>query len=157
MIMPAATARVVITLADRDHGKARISFRLPFSISASDAAAVRSHIIGLMLPLTDARVIGTQIVWEYSDATPTLPAFDVKLQTKGVLFYRNATRAEAFYIPAPKPSLYETTGEYAGIRIDMSNPTIAAAINAISAELANTVTIEGLSFPDEYMVGGLVL
>lgn len=157
MLAPNSVVYTELWLADRDRREAKIRFCLPFAISLPNAVAVRNLQIANIAQLTDAIVSRTMFSWVWTDPTP--PSAGILSDTKrsGLLYYRNSERWEMFRIPSPKGGLFETTGPYAGIRLDRTNPAVEASLQALSTGLTQTVTPEGNEWPDEFIVGGLAI
>ena len=157
MFVPVPTMALEWHAADKGKGRALTTMRLPFSISEADADSVTTVLHAAMVPLINCVI--TRVGWRWirnnSDTDPA--EIGSNTQVLLALFYRNGEHWEALYLPSPKPEFLETSGPYAGIRLDMSNPDVVTAIEALSAALADVVTPEGDAFPTDFVVGGKVL
>ena len=157
MLTPDATLAIQLVFADRGAGQSKPAFRLPFSTTVSNANAVMSAVIADMLPLSDAMLIGVKLIWGWHDTEPSLPPIGATTQVKLALFYRSDERYEALHIPAPKESLFETDGPYAGIRRNMADSAVVALIDNLTASLSDVVDETGQSWPTTFLAGGKVL
>jgi len=157
MFVPVPTMALEWHAADRDKGRALTTMRLPFAVSPADADSVTDELHSVIQPIINCTI--TRVGWRWifrNDDTETAESGSTT-QILLALFYRNGDRYDAIYLPAPNPDFWETTGPYAGVRLDMSNPTVVAAIEALSTALAEAVTPGGEPFPTEFVVGGKVV
>lgn len=157
MLVPSATMALEWHATDRDKGRALVTMRLPFATSVADADSVTTQLHDKMTPLVNCVFTRVGWRWIFTEDAPETAAIGSNTRRQLALFYRNGDLWEAFYLPSPDPSIFETDGPYAGIRVDMSNPTVVAAIADLTAALAAVVTPEGDPFPDEFQAGGLVI
>jgi hypothetical protein len=142
---------------DRDSNKAVTTMYLPFALTLAQVQTVADGWRSRANALSDAVIVRVTYTWEtFHDNDPDT-AGPRLFPYKALLFYRNVDYYECFVLPAPKASLFETVGNYAGIRVDMSNPTVASDIADLSTALEDTTTIEGYFWPDMYVVGGLCI
>jgi hypothetical protein len=157
MLTPDATLAVQLVFADREAGQSRPAFRLPFLTSVADANAVMSAITADMLPLSDAILVAVRLIWGWHDTEPTPPPSGPTTQVKLALFYRSDERYEALHVPAPKESLFETDGPFAGLRLNLSDTAVQVLIDNLTASLSGVVDETGEPWPATFLVGGKVL
>jgi hypothetical protein len=157
MLTPDATLAVQLVFADRGEGQSKPAFRLPFLTSVADANAIMTAVTADMLPLSDAVLIGVKFVWSWHDTDYSPPPIGATTQIKLALFYRSDERYEAIHIPAPKESLFETEGPYAGIRLNIADGAVATLIDNLTTSLSEVVDETGEAFPTTFLVGGKVL
>lgn len=112
--------RVELGAIDRDGSRGRISLRFPAPVSfiaAQTATMVPAY--NAIVPLTDATIQFYRGVWS-DKITPISPApAGINIQER-VLFVIRTVNSDyyGFTIPAPKASIYEQTGDYAGMRVN---------------------------------------
>jgi len=157
MYVPVPTMALEWHATDRDEGRALTTMRLPFAVSTADADSVTTELHAVMSPLLNCVItrVGWRWIFRNDDTEPAETGSNTQVLL--ALFYRNGERYDAFYLPAPNPDYFETTGPYAGIRLDMSNPTVVSAIEALSSALEAVVTPSGDPFPTEFVAGGKVI
>jgi len=73
------------------------------------------------------------------------------------LYYSNGEEYEAIYIPSGNPLFLETTGAYAGIRLDSTNAFVADVLSDLSLALGAAITPEDEPFPTTFIVGGIAI
>jgi hypothetical protein len=142
---------------DRKGRVAQASWHLPITLTPEEAASRALYILSKALGVSNGLVMRLKLTWQWREEQPQVadPASDV--QTRVALYYRNEDGPEAQFIPSPRPDLFEQTGPYAGIRVDVANPDVALVLSAFGDALASTLTPEGDPFPTVYSVGGLAL
>lgn len=139
---------------DREGKIAVTRLYFPFSSTIDELNLTAADFCSILQDLTDGAVKGYTIRWTYEATDVDSPSIDSDCSVNALLFYRNGDDWEAFAVPSPKPSLWETEGLYAGIRIDMTNMDNVTAIALLSSHIVNTTTPEGSSWPDTYYTGG---
>jgi hypothetical protein len=157
MLTPDATLAVQLVFADRGTGQSKPAFRLPFLTSVVNVNAIMGAITADMLPLSDATLIAVKYVWGWHDTEYTPPPSGATTQVKLALFYRSDERYEALHVPAPKASLFETDGPYAGIRLNMADTAVQDLIDNLTTALSGVVDEVGNPFPTTFLAGGRVL
>jgi hypothetical protein len=115
-----AVARIQFWWKDRDGNEGAIQWYVPSSVAYTD---VLGDAIAVAIPrmqaLTDA--VFQRVVIEYKSSlfSPAEPPEGSTIRRKALLIFQNADEElDALTILSPVSSLYETTGPYAGIRVD---------------------------------------
>lgn len=152
-----ATLRVVYNFRDRDNRKGSTSIRLPFSVTIATAL---SYAISFSIPLSnmsDAVLVSIDIFYGFEDTDAVTPLSGATVDTKVSLFYSEGDIYEAITIPAPKGEIFETEGQYQGIRVDVNSVDMVAWMDNWTDVSSNLQTPEGLPFPINWRAGGLIL
>lgn len=110
-----------------------------------------------MEAISDAVVDEIKLYYRGYENTPATPAIGSEVAQFVGLYYSNEGEFDAVFIPAPKPSLYETVGPYAGIRVDTSNPTVLALLESLNLALATAGASVSFPLGSGFMAGGRVL
>ena len=152
---PSLTAKVEVTVSDRDLNEAKVTFNVPFSTPLATLIAAAPAFCSLVASLSDGVIKGYRLRWSTKIDDPGTAPFGVDLNRLAVLYYRNDDGYEAIWIPSGAPELTETTGEYEGIRLDASLPAVQTALDLWQTAISGQVTKEADGFPEDYVVGGL--
>jgi len=145
---------VELQYIDRNGRVARVRQRYPSSTSVETLAAIATEIAGAIDGVTSAALQEISISYRLSDSDPPAPTSESEAAEAAALFYRNGEDYDAFYIPAPLPELWETSGPYAGCRIDTSNPAVLSLVGQLNLALAAPAGWVFLALGGEYVVGG---
>lgn len=148
--------RVFVSFYVRGRSKKGSHTRLSFSsaVSTADVSAAAIAFVEKIAPLVDGAIDGFTLAYDYFNPDDTLPdATDI--QAYLMLFYTNELQnvEERIDIPSPLPSLFETEGDYAGIRLNATEE-IVTLLNDL---VIFTCTPEGDPWPPFFDVGGLAL
>lgn len=107
---------------DRDGRTGRMTLRYdaPVSFIAAENNLM-VPVMNIIEPLTDATIYRYRGVWADSITPTATPPQGINLQQR-VLFVIRTINDDyyGFTIPAPKASIFEDTGDYAGIRVKQS-------------------------------------
>jgi hypothetical protein len=153
-----ATVFASAVFLDRAGGRSQFSGRLPSSLSEADAFDRWEAVTTAAAIISNAVVEKLTIAWRSRELEPAAPDPASDTTRRLLLFYRNeAGTREMFAIPSPAPGLFETDGFYAGVRVNISDSSVADAIDSLSAALSVALTAEGDDWPPTYTVGGLAL
>lgn len=148
----ATQVAVDVIFVDRggNASQTRLHFRHGAAISAILSAL--DTLMPILADISDAQLgrVSITATWE-PDTIAATSTTDI--QASVALFYTNdtATAQERIDIPSPKGSLFETDGDYAGIRV-LADEDMVLLLNGLVAFLC---TYEGDEFPPIYDIGGL--
>lgn len=155
MFQPEITAVGEILWADKDGDTAKFSTRFPISLSLEDAFSSAMAIANAAMAISDA--VPIRITLRYrshdDDAQPAGPGSNVARIL--CLYYSNDVDTEPVFIPSGDLSLLETTGRFAGIRLDLSNPAVASLADALTTALAGSLDANGGEWGRVLVVGGI--
>jgi len=112
-------------------------------------------IAGAAGAISDATVTGIDIAWRWTIDEPAAPAESSNIERKLLMLMVNdAGEINGMIIPSPRADLWETTGSYAGIRLDMSSAGALAWIAMLASIELVTPAAHELG---ALAVGGLAL
>lgn len=115
-----------ITFSDRDTNRAKNTFYTAWTLTIADVWALAEHLASALEAISDAALYKIEVVYRWrADDPPDAP--DSSSVERKVLLLITNDDAEINGIIIPSPiDLFETTGAYAGVRIDLLNPGIVA-------------------------------
>lgn len=155
--MPTATMAVRLSFVDRDANEGTLTIYVPSSLSTSDVIAFLNAYYSTFQDLSSASLVSARIYKRTVFDSPNQSQIGSDCTSFAVFYYRNGDIYEALYVPSPKGEIFESNGEYQGIRLD----ALATAVLSFNAALLDfpqgLATQDGEPFPQEYVVGGLVL
>lgn len=154
MMVPTGTLAMEFTFIDRDGGSARLTMRLPFSTTYEQANSIASLFIPHLTSLSDAALVRYQFRWNYREDSPDAPGIQSNVGYYLCLYYSNDVDTEPVFIPSPNPAFLEAAGSFAGIRLDMANPSVVALADALTTALASTVGPDASPWSRWLVVGG---
>lgn len=149
------TVKIAFSFQDREGQTGLLTAYLPFAASDAECETFANEFIDKAGVLSDANIIAYRYTWQWATDSDAIAAVGSNVRRSLCLFYRNDDRYEAIYLPSADMSLTASSDRYDGIRVDYSNPTTAALIDAFTAAMMQTVTPEGLPWPELYVVGGV--
>lgn len=139
--------------ADRGGRQAKTTLRLPFALSFAEAYSAASTLTSLMAAISDAVPISITLRWQYREDNPDEPGVLSNVGRYLCLYYSNDVDIEPIFVPSPNPTYLETTGNFAGIRLDLSSPEVVALANALSEALAGILAPDDVPW-NRWLVGG---
>jgi hypothetical protein len=139
MLTPLSTVAVELMYKDNDGGQAKVTIRLPFGASRDTALAAGQTIAGAISALSDALLVSITARYNLEDTSPDAPGILSNVGYYLCLYYSNDLDTEPVFVPSPNPAVLETTGSFAGIRLDLSNPAVVALADALTDALAETL------------------
>lgn len=152
----ALTANVSLLWQDRKGGEAHMLLRFPFDTLPDTIIATVNLAVTKVQPLTLCRATKARLYYTYKSDDTTLPD-EGEASRLLALFYTNGADFATIYIPGCDDAQMEQDGDYAHIRLDMSNPDVIDAVAAFTEMLTGTTLSDGSDFPPVFLVGGLVL
>lgn len=155
-LVAAPTANVSLLWQDRKGGEAHMLLRFPFDTLPDTIIATVNLAVTKAQPLTLCRATKARLYYTYKNDDTTLPD-EGEASRILALFYTNGADFATIYIPGCDDAQMEQDGDYAHIRLDMSNPDVIDAVAAFSVMLEETVLSNGDPWPSTFLVGGLVL
>jgi hypothetical protein len=115
-----AIAKLQFYFADRDGNRGALQWYIPSSL---DPDTVLASAIAIALPRIQAcsDSVFDHVTLEYRSlpGASSLPGATSNMRRKALLIFRNAdSELDALSIPSPVDSLFESSGIYAGMRVD---------------------------------------
>jgi hypothetical protein len=153
----APTMRVAFTFSDRDGNTGDLHLYLPFSTTETEAFACAEAMLPYLHAISNAVVTRITLQYTATIESSTTPAAQSDIHRKLLLFVGNGENIEALTILSPDLDLFETTGPYAGIRVDMQSSLIAAFTNSYSTWAIPFCTEDGDVIGPTLIMGGLSL
>lgn len=157
MLTALPTVKVEWLLIDRDKRRAQMIMHLPFVLTVAQLATFISTMHPLITALVDCTIYRVNYRYQLNETDTTPAVIGSNSRYLLALFYSNPDRFEALYIPSPIQDYLETTGLYAGTRLDTSLSAVQDALADLTSGLALVVTPEGDPHPTTFVVGGLAV
>jgi hypothetical protein len=131
-IVARPTVDVSITLRDNDGAQAGLTIQLPGATTPANAITFATSIIPLILPLTDAIVVGYNVIFgSVENAIPAIPESDV--EDKGYFLFNTANgNRSTITIPGFKNSLLLDDNQ----DINLADTDVAAFVDALTLGLS---------------------
>lgn len=130
---------------------------LPFATPIDTVFLFVSAAIPVLNGVSDAIVRGADVYYRHIIDNPPPTVGLALVHQKLLLFYRNGDYSECVFIPAPKAEIFEQTGQYAGMRLDLGNPLVQTFSQDIAAMGIELTTVEGDPLGVDLVAGGLAL
>jgi len=125
--------KVSLTFADRDGNSAVLTLYCAFATPIADAWSFALAMVDYVAPLSDALIVTLQIAYRWTIDDPETPAESSNIERKILLLHVNdADEINGMIIPSPRIDLWETTGNYAGIRLDLASAGALAWIDMLT-------------------------
>jgi hypothetical protein len=115
-------AKIGLSFLDRDSNTSKMTFYCAFSVSISDAMLAAASIASRVIAMSDAVIIGIDIAYRWTIDDPGDPGDESSIERKLLLLMVNSDdEINGMTIPSPNSENWETTGNYAGIRLDLTS------------------------------------
>jgi hypothetical protein len=125
--------KVGVTFRDRDGNSATLTSYCTFAVPIADAWTFALGVADRVAPLSDAVITAIQIAYRWTIDAPAAPADSSSIERKILLLMVNAdSEINGMMIPSPRVELWETTGNYAGIRLDMASAGALAWVDMLA-------------------------
>lgn len=149
------TIAIGITFSDRGDNRAKATCYCAFATSQADAWSLANAIADKMLDMSNGVVSKIELSWRYRPDSPADPAGGSDVSRKVLLLMENDDDdINGVVVPSPG-DIFEATGAYAGIRVDL---TSAGAIGWQSMLLALDLrTDDDRQLGELLAAGGLAL
>lgn len=154
MFVHPATCVAEFTFKDRGGGSAKLTLRFPFSLSFDTLNSIAGVFVSRLTAISDGIITRYQFRWNWKEDSPDVPGVLSNVGYYLCLYYSNDVDTEPVFIPSPNPSYLETAGNFAGIRFDLSNPSVVALADALTEALSGTVGPDGGEWGRVLVVGG---
>jgi hypothetical protein len=148
----APTVAMRFCFRDRDANRAKMTCYC--AVGTADVYALGFALAEPITGLSNAVLDRVEFVWNYRLDSPETPGSESNVSRKILLLIINSDEEiNAIVIPSPQDGVWETTGDYAGIRLDLASAG-AIGFNAMLAaaglrtdddhELGTAITVGGL-------------
>ena len=126
--------KVGITYRDRDSNSATLTCYCAFATSIVDAWSFAIAMAAATGAMSDAVLTGIDIAYRWTIDTPATPADSSSIERKILMLMVNEDdEINGMMVPSPRADLWETTGSYAGIRLDLAGAGALAWIDMLAA------------------------
>ncbi len=126
--------KIGVRFRDRDSNSAKITFYCPFATPIADAMTLALAYAARAAAVSNGVVDQVELAYRYTIDDPPDPPDDSNVNRGVLLLITNdAGEINGMVIPSPG-EIWETTGSYAGIRVDLAGAgalTFAAMLGAI--------------------------
>lgn len=152
--MNAPVAQVAFTFVDKESNKGTMTLYCSFSLTGAALLSLLNTLASLLQPLSNAALMNVTVTYKVFLEPYSTGLGIPDLTSRVLLLYSEGDTYEAISIPAPKETLFETEGEYAGVRVDPLSVDMAAWFASWSDFSSHITTKEGDPFPSTFLVGG---
>lgn len=140
---------------DRDANKAQSTFWLSYDTPISDALDYAEQWMSNANAISNGVIYKFEMVWKYIvDDAPAAGIYSDTRRGLLVLVENSDGDLSGLRIPSPKLDLFETSGKYAGIRLDKTHPDVINFATLIAA--TNFRTADNREFGHTLINGGLM-
>lgn len=130
---------------------------LPFATPIDTVFSFVAGAIPVLNGVSDAIVRGADVYYRHTIDEPPPIDGPALVHQKLLLFYRNGDHIESYFVPAPRAEIFEQTGQYAGMRLDLNNLLVQAFSEDMAAMAIELTTVEGDPIGNDLVAGGLAL
>lgn len=152
-MQPAITAKCELVYVDKDARKGQVTIHLPFATPHDTAFSKAYTIAAAIDSISNAQLLSITIRYDHKEEAPLAPDILSNVGYYLCCYYSNDVDTEPIFIPSPHPDVLETTGDFAGIRLDLSNPSVVSLADALTTALATTLGPDGVVW-NRWLVGG---
>ncbi len=150
------TIMIGISFRDRDANRAKVTCYCAVGLSETDAWMLAAAISERMSALSDATLTKVELAWRYTVDSLGTPADSSDISRKILMLVTNdAGDINGLIIPSPSAAIWETTGPYAGIRLDLLSTGALAFAELLT--LVDLRTAANDQFGTTLVTGGLAL
>lgn len=130
------TVAIGITFRDRDGNRAKATCYCAFAAPVADVWTLAFAIAARMEAISNALLTKIDLSWRYTVDSPAAADASADLSRKILLLVTNADdEINGILIPSPG-EVWETTGSYAGIRLDLASAgAVAFSAMLLTADL----------------------
>lgn len=153
MLAPELTAVGEMVWRDRGGNSAKLTVRFPFSIGRDTAFSSLTAIANAAQAISDAAIERITLRYNYHEDGPIAPGILSDVGYYLCLYYSNDVDTEPVFVPSPRTSILETSGSFAGIRLDMANPEVVSLTDALTSALGGILAPDGLPW-NRWLGGG---
>lgn len=140
MFKPERTAVGEMLWRDKDGGSAKLTIRFPFLISLAQAYSSLSTIAAAAQAISDATIVKLTVRYHLFEYPFPTPGEASNIGRYLALYYSNEADTIPIWVPSPRESLLETSGHFAGIRLDLGNPEVASLADAFTNAISGAST-----------------
>ena len=152
------TVKVRLIFRDRSGNEASSHLYFPISTSADTVFAAVNNAIPIYNAVSNALIVRVVAEYEYYFTNLSDPSITSDVRKTLLLFYRNdENRINRLSLPSPRSGIFEVSGDYANIRIDMNNPAIVQWRDMTMADMVLFKTKEGDDLGSDLLTGGLAI
>lgn len=120
-VVKAPTIAIGISFNDRDGNRAKATCYCPIAASEDNAWALAMLIGDRMQAFSDGVLFKIELTWKYRIESPATPPDDSTVERKLLLLMTNEDEEiNGMIVPSPA-DVFESTGPYAGIRLDLAS------------------------------------
>jgi hypothetical protein len=154
-VASAATIAIGITFRDRGGNRAKATCYCAFAVPQSDAWSLANGIADRMQAISNGLLAKIDLTWRYTIDSPPAAADDSTVKRKIIMLIVNDDdEINAIVIPSPADN-WETTGSYAGIRLDLASAGAVGFVEML--ESIDLRTNDNRAVGTVLAAGGLVL
>lgn len=119
---------------DNDLHESTCQFHAPAGASIGAALGLASALVSLLQPLSDGKIITYNVQLRQKEIGGAIPDSASNVNRGGIFLFKtdNAPLDRyTFQVPSIKSALLVQTGEYAGVKIDVTHPDVLAFVSAM--------------------------
>lgn len=116
----ARTVAIGLSFADREGNRAKATCYCAFALPEDDVWSLAFFVADKMQAISNGVLSKIELVWRYTIDDPGTPAEESDVARKILMLMTNEDgEVNGIVIPSPG-DIWETTGSYAGIRLDLA-------------------------------------
>lgn len=152
----APVVAIGITFRDRDGNRGKLTCYAPWSFAVADLWTLAESLAARIQDISDALLCKIELVWRFKP-DEILPASESSnVERKLLLLIQNENdEINGIIFPSVLTVLFETSGVYAGIRADLTQPAFTVFQALLNAH--NFRTIDNRAIGTAIAAGGLSL
>lgn len=125
--------KIGVTFSDRDSNSAKTTFYCAFAVPIADAMAAAMAIASRVVAVSDAVLVSVDVAYRWTIDDPGTPAESSNIERKLLLLMTNTDEEINGMIVPSAGDNWESTGNYAGIRLDLASPAALGWVAMLAA------------------------
>lgn len=155
-MVSAPAVAVALTFRDRDSNRAVATSYCPIGAPTTAIWDYAYALGATMQSLSNGILAEIKLTWRYTIDSPATPATDSTNERKLLMLMLNDDmEINGIIVPSPDSAIFETTGAYAGIRLDLASAGALGWIDMLAS--MDLRTDDNRAVGTELAAGGLAL
>lgn len=125
--------KIGFTFRDRDHNAAKMTIYSRFAVPIADVWTMANAMAGAAGALSDGVLEAIELTYRWTIDDPGIPADSSNIERKILMLMINSDdEINGIIVPSPG-DIWESTGSYAGIRLDLASDAAAGWVAMLEA------------------------